>query len=190
MPSHVSTSLADLFAATDASAPVRMRGHSARLLCRLDPEEHARRTGAAGRRLALADWAPLNLLMGLPHGEPVPVAALSIRERTILPRLPHWTHTLHDGHIRRSARPPLHPVYAAIFASRWEEGRAAAREFRPFSAPVVVLDALDDPFAPIEAEGLGIGLALDEKLVVAPARRVPSPGPTLWWLAEHAYARY
>lgn len=172
------------------TARVRVYGHEARLVCRLDPHEHVRRAGVAQRRLVLADWGPLNLLMGLPHEEPVPVSTLSNRERGMISRLPQWTHELRDGHIRRLARPPLRPVLAVVGATRWSEGLDAAVTYRPFCAPVVELNVgLDDPFAPMEAADRGIGLIVDGDSLVEPTPARPCPSATSWWLAEHAYRR-
>jgi len=119
-------------------APVRVHGHEAAVVCRLDASEHARRAPFGARRPVLADWGPLNLLMGLPYEEAVPVASLTARERSMVPRLPDWTHTVHDGHIRRTARPPLMPVLAVIEARSWAMGMTKALVYTEFCAPVVV----------------------------------------------------
>ena len=172
------------------TARVRVNGHEARLVCRLDLHEHGRRTGRAQRRLALADWGPLSLLMALPHEEAVPLSTLSNRERSMLRRLPQWTHEMCDGHIRRLARPPLRPVLAVVGATRWEQGLDAAMTFRAFCAPVVEINQdLDDPLAPIEAADRGIGLILDGDSLVEPTTTRPRQTATSWWFAEHAYWR-
>ncbi|MEV0646868.1 hypothetical protein AB0I28_16545 [Phytomonospora sp. NPDC050363] len=172
------------------TARVRVHGHEARLVCRLDAHEHGRRFRTAGRRLALADWGPLNLLMALPYEEPVPLATLSTRERGMLPRLPYWTHELHAGHIRRIVRPPLRPVLAVVAATRWSRGLDAAATYASFCAPVVEINVdLDDPFAPMEAADRGVGLVVDGAELVAPAPSAVRQSATSWWLAEHAYWR-
>lgn len=172
------------------TARVRVYGHEARLVCRLDTHEHVRRAGKAQRRLVLADWGPLNLLMALPHEEAVPLSTLSNQERGMLQRLPQWTHEMCDGHIRRLARPPLRPVLAVVGATRWGPGLDAALTFRDFCAPVVELNVgLDDPLAPIEAADRGVGLVVDGDSLVEPATARPRQSATAWWLAEHAYWR-
>ncbi len=130
--------------------------------------------------------------IGLPHGLPVPVAALSDRERRALAAAPAGCVDRGPDGIVRQARPPLAPALAVVAATRgWRAGLERAGRFAPFCARAIVLDRepRDLLAACVEADFYGVGLVLArpvglEVLVAPEPHQVRRISARSWWFAE------
>ncbi|THJ74407.1 hypothetical protein [Candidatus Frankia alpina] len=137
----------------------------------------------------------LAALLGLPHGLPVPVAALSDRERRALAAAPAGCVDRGPDGIVRQARPPLAPALAVVAATRgWRAGLERAGRFAPFCARAIVLDRepRDLLAACVEADFYGVGLVLArpaslEVLVAPEPHQVRRISARSWWFAEQVH---
>ncbi|MCK9895234.1 hypothetical protein [Frankia sp. AgB32] len=158
-----------------------------------DPTETARRTQAGLG--AVTDVPVLEMLLGLPHGLPVPPGALSDRDRRALAAAPAGCADHGPDGIVRQARPPLTPALAVVSAIRgWRAGLEQAGRYAPFCARAVVVPRAprDLLAACVEADFYGVGLVVvsesEVDVLVTPepyrARRVTA---RRWWLAEQVH---
>jgi hypothetical protein len=155
-------------------------------------DEIERRTRAGTRELT--NPRALDLLMNLPHGEPVPVTSLSDTEQRVLRRMPAGTVARHDNVVVREATHPIRVDLAVVPGKGWASAKEKAEWFTPFCARAVLIDR---PLrrrhdAVMEAEFYGIGLLVvtsnDVEVVVPPRpfvrRRHTVAG---WRFVEEAY---
>jgi hypothetical protein len=64
----------------------------------------------------------LDMLLGLPVGDPVPVSALTARERGGLRTAPRWAVQVVNGQVRRHTVPPVAVDLALVAARSWRSG--------------------------------------------------------------------
>lgn len=112
-------------------------GSEALICYRFDDREHARRQIAGTGVIRSADV--LELLLGLPIALPVPVAALTGRERAALKLVPPGAVARSDGHVTRHAVAPVAVELALVVARSWRTGLEVAGRFAPFCARAMVL---------------------------------------------------
>lgn len=157
-----------------------------------DPQETARRARIG---LGAVTSVPvLEAMLGLPHGLPVPAAALSDRDRRALAAAPAGCVDHGPDGIVRQARPPLIPALAVVPATRgWRVGLEQAGRFAPFCARAIVLRRAprDLRAACVEADFWGVGLVVvgsQVDVLVAPEPYRASRGTARrWWLAEQVH---
>ncbi|MEW2522821.1 hypothetical protein [Actinacidiphila alni] len=120
--------------------------------------EWERRAAAGTPALTRPDT--LDLLMGLPVGEAVPVSALSAPEQRALKAMPKGVVVRKNGTVTRQAVQPLQVDLAVVPGRGWESAMALAERFTPFCARAVLVDR---PLrrrgeAMLQADFYGIGL--------------------------------
>lgn len=159
-----------------------------------DPVETARRARVGLG--AVTSIPVLETMLGLPHGLPVPAAALSARERQALAAAPAGCVDHDPDGIVRQARPPLSPALAVVAATRgWRAGLGQAGRYAPFCARVIVLDRAprDLLAARVDAGFYGVGLVLAaddgelETLVAPEPYRPHRISVRRWWFAEQIH---
>jgi hypothetical protein len=119
------------------SSAVWIQGTHAVLGVRLDRDECERRAAAGLEAITSPDV--LNLLLGLPVGEPVPREALTWAERSVLRTVPRGAVSVDGGVVIRRVVPPLEAGLALVPASSWRSGLERAGRFAPFCARAMVL---------------------------------------------------
>ncbi|MFF3578642.1 hypothetical protein [Streptomyces mirabilis] len=102
----------------------------------------------------------LDLLMGLPVGEAVPVSSLSPPERRALKAVPKGAVIQSNGTVTRQVVHPLRVDLAIVPGRGWESAMEKAELFTPFCARAVLVERplrrKDD--AMLQADFYGIGL--------------------------------
>jgi hypothetical protein len=184
-----------LHSGTSLQRPMRIMKVPAVLSYTVDPAEHARRGRAGGGAVLSPDV--LNLLLGLPMGVPVPVVALTSRERGALRTAPRWAVRIVDRHAVRLAVTPVSVNLAVVAARSWRAGLDMAGRFAPFCARAIALDSAppDDREMRMEADFYGVGVTVvrDERVevLVAPSPFQP-PRPTAagWRFTERVYEQH
>lgn len=146
----------------------RIMGVAAALTYTLDAAEDVRRREAGGREILSPDV--LELLLGLPEGMPVPVGALTARERFGLQEAPPWVVQVVAGHALRLAVVPLVVDLAVVQAKTWRTGLETAGRFTPFCARTMVLPEVpvDVDEMATEASFWGVGVVVQGDQLVAP----------------------
>lgn len=166
------TSAAETFAAAaripahddhDARTQRRMMAHmgtEALVYYCIDAAEHHRRREAGVGPIRSVDV--LELLLGLPLGIEVPVAALSRREQAVLPHAPRGVVSVTGGEVVRHAVPPASVQLAVVAAKTWRQGLVLAGRYAPFCSPAVVLSTrpadLEDMRMQADFYGVGVGV--------------------------------
>jgi hypothetical protein len=187
---------AEGFSVPDAAqvAAVRILGRPAVVIYRADAGEFGRRGDTGLGVITRVDL--LDLLLGLPHGCPVPSGSLAMRERSLLRDLPPGSVDLEPGTVIRRATVPLKVDLAVVPAGDWRRGLDQASLFAPFCSRAVVLARLpaDADHLLLEAAYYGIGVAVagDSDIEV-----LADPQPfnrqcykaAGWWFAEQVYAQ-
>ncbi|MCK9925106.1 hypothetical protein MXD61_25100 [Frankia sp. AgPm24] len=164
------------------------------LLCfDLDSDEHRRRQ-AAGLG-AVVDVGVLELLLGLPLGQPVGRGDLGRWEQRAVAKAPPGCLRIGEGSVSRLARPPVSVRLAVLSARDWRVGLQRAGRLAPFTARAMALHRTprDLPAACAEADFYGVGMFLVRD--GSPARMLVAPEPyraarlsaRIWWFAEQAY---
>jgi hypothetical protein len=120
--------------------------------------EWERRAAAGTPALTRPDT--LDLLMGLPVGEAVPVSALSAPEQRALRAIPRGVVARKNRTVTRQAVQALQVDLAVVPGRGWESAMAEAERFTPFCARAVLVDR---PLrrreeAMLQADFYGIGL--------------------------------
>ncbi|MFJ9598300.1 hypothetical protein ACIRS3_36865 [Streptomyces virginiae] len=125
-----------------------------------------RRDAVECKRRATVGMTPLtrpdvlDLLMGLPEGEAVPVTSLSGPERRALKATPKGAVAQSDQTVTRQAVQPLRIDLAIVPGRGWESAMEKAELFTPFCARAVLVERplrrKDD--AILQADFYGIGL--------------------------------
>jgi hypothetical protein len=161
----------------------------------VDPTEHARRDRAAGGAVLSPD--ALDLMLGLPVDESVPISALNSRERGALPMTPRWAVRVVDGQVRRLAVPPVSVDLALVAAKSWRSGLNLAGEFAPFCTRAIVLATAprDDQDMRMEADFYGIGVTVvqgESVEVLVPPTPFQPLRPTVagWRFVERVYEQH
>ncbi|WP_246144473.1 hypothetical protein [Actinacidiphila oryziradicis] len=152
---------------------VKIFGVRAVLAYRPDLSERERRSEACTGILNRSDV--INLLMGLPVGQAVPVAALSDAERRALKHVPRGVVLREGATVTRAAVQPLRVDLAVVPGRGWQSAMEQAERFTPFCARAALVDGplrrRDD--AIMQADFYGIGLLAvqgDEVEMLVPPR--------------------
>jgi hypothetical protein len=140
-------------------------GTEALVYYHLDDGEHARRRRVGARPISSADV--LELLLGLPLAMPVPVAALTSRERAALKLIPVGAAHLGDGQVTRHAVSPVAVDLALVSARTWRSGLEIAGRFTPFCARAMVLERRPADLAEVQLQAgfYGVGVIVVEDLI-------------------------
>jgi len=203
---EVVTGVAESFTAAARAASATVRANEVRrtlmsimgteaLICyRLDDDEHARRQRADTGAIASADV--LELLLSLPIALPVPVTALTGRERAALKLAPPGAVTRSDDQVTRHAVAPVAVELALVAACSWRTGLEVAGRFTPFCSPAMVLRRRPANLADVRLQAgfYGVGVIvvddLETEVLVEPApfqrRRFTAAG---WRFLEEVYRK-
>lgn len=140
--------------------PMRIMNALAVFSYTVNPAEHVRRDQLGAGAVLSPDV--LDLLLGLPVGVPVPMAALTGRERGALRTAPRWVVQVVDGHALRLAVAPVLVDLALVAAKSWRSGLDMAGRFAPFCTRAIVLDSRprDDQEMRMEADFYGVGVTV------------------------------
>jgi hypothetical protein len=155
--------------------PVWIQGIHAAVLVQLDVNECDRRVAAGLGAITSPDV--LRLLLGLPLGESVPRAALTVAERSALRAVPQGVISFDDSCVIRHVVPPLEVALALVPARSWRSGVERAGRFAPFCPRAMVLRVpprdLDDLYMETGFYGIGVIVAGSDagpEVLVEPAR--------------------
>lgn len=160
----------------------------------LDTHESTRRERAGVG--AITDVDVLDLLLDLPYGVPVRIAALGRRGRRALAKAPAGCVEVVSGSVIRRSRPPLTPSLAIITGCRsFRHGLERAGRFAPFCPKAILLDRRPKDVTTfcMEADFYGVGLIVVsgasnvEVLVPPEPRRSGRLVSRTWWFAEEVY---
>lgn len=194
----MSHSTEEILAALDLTGAehldMRLRGVDATVVYTPDRAEFERRQANGNPSVLRLDW--LNLLMDLPHGEPVPFSSFRPSEHRALDRMPLGTVDITPAGFVRRLTHPLRVELAIVHGHQWKPGLGRASRFAPYCRRVLVLagkpkyTALQQ--AAIEADYWGIGIIVNEargpQVVVRPeefVRRRHTPAG--WKFLEEVY---
>jgi hypothetical protein len=166
----------------------------------IDDGEHERRH-AAGLGMATGHgFGGLDVLMALPHGLPVPLAALTGHQRAYVLRAPAGICTVTGEQVTRHVTRPCRVVLATVRAtSASKTALDSASRFAPFCARQVIITrapSLRMPERLLEFGFYGIGVCLEhesgelETLVEPRPWRPNRHTPAGWWFAEIAYGQF
>lgn len=175
----------------EASA-VRLRRADCLVFHRLDRREHERRQEAEAGWLD--EFRPLEMLMNLPVGVPVPRASLGARLRPEVRLLPPGC-TVRDRHsVTRLAIRPLRVDLVVVRAPGWRSGMDLTSAFAPFCRRAMVLERmprnLDELLMEADFYGIGVFAARQGgvQMLVEPAEYRASRFTTAAWrFAEQTY---
>ncbi|QVQ52244.1 hypothetical protein J4H86_26735 [Spiractinospora alimapuensis] len=180
---------AGLVASQDRPAVVKMWNRPAMLFYRVDSEEWRRREACGAEPITRMEI--LDLLMGLPLGQDIPVPSLAPWERRAMGKAPRGALRRHGDMVRRLAQVPLYPELALVWSRGWKQGIRAAGLFAPFCARALVIE---QPLrriaeATMELDFWGVGLLSgthgDLEPLVHPQPYVPNRfTPARWRFAE------
>lgn len=183
------------------TVPSQIGGYAgADLRLDIDQAEHERRAAAGIGLVTGHGFGGLDVLMALPHGLPVPLAALTDHQRAYVRRAPAGICTATGGQVVRQAIRPCRVVMATVHAKSAGTGAMqSASRFAPFCARQVVVTrppSLRLPERALEFGFYGIGLLLAhgggelETLVEPRPWRPQRHTPAAWWFAERAYGQF
>ena len=191
----VRSAVADLLPAGCEMAPMRLRRADCQVFYRLDRAEHDRRTAAQAGRLD--DFRPLETLMNLPVGHPVPRSSLSPALRPEIRRLPKGAAAVDRLTVTRLAVRPLRVNLVVAHATSFRRGLDAASQFAPFSRRAMLLERvprnMDEKL--FEADFYGVGVLVSDKndgvrMLLEPAQwRAIRHTTAGWRFAEEVYRK-
>ncbi|MEV4672768.1 hypothetical protein AB0K34_14020 [Actinomadura sp. NPDC049382] len=157
----------DILAALDLTGAehieMRLRGTDATIVYTPDRAEFERRQAEGHPSVLRLDW--LNLLMDLPHGEPVPFSSFRPSEHRALNRMPLGTVDITPAGFVRQLTHPLRVELAIVHGHQWKPGLVRASRFAPYCRRTLVLAgkpkraSLQE--AAIVADVYGIGLVVN-----------------------------
>ncbi|MEU6936478.1 hypothetical protein ABZ943_07130 [Streptomyces rubiginosohelvolus] len=157
----VKTVSAQLVGQGGKTAFTQVIGEKALFFYHLAPAEDERRREVGAERLDRRH--PLETLLSLPVGMPVPLASLDQHERRALRSLPAGAADRDRRTVTRRAVRPLQVDLAVVPASGWRQGLERAGRFAPFCRRAMLLSRrparLDEVLA--EADFYGIGVLID-----------------------------
>ena len=166
-------------------------GDPCRVLVRLDVDECDRRVAAGLGAITSPDV--LRVLLGLPLGEPVPRAALTVAERSALRAVSQGVGSFDDSCVIRHVVPPLEVALALVPARSWRSGLERAGRFAPFCPRAMVLGVpprdLDDLYMETGFYGIGVIAAGSDAGPEVLASLPGSTGIGLRWLAGVSWRR-
>jgi hypothetical protein len=117
---------------------VNILGSQALVAYRADEVEQSRRARAGAEPLVRPDV--LDLLMGLPLNEPVPLSSLTLAERRALAKVPPGAVVRQGAAVVRRAVQPIKVDLALIPGRGWESALERAGRFAPFCARAILVD--------------------------------------------------
>lgn len=168
---------AGFVAGQDRPVVVEMWDRPALLFYRVDSGEWRRREACGAEPITRMEV--LDLLMGLPLGEDVPISSLASWERRVMGRAPRGALRRHGGVVRRLAQVPLYPELALVWSRGWKQGMRAAGRFAPFCARALVVEQplrrITEAMMELDFWGIGLlsGTHGDLEPVVRPEPYVP-----------------
>lgn len=176
-------------------------GYSGAMLHLDIDDAEADRRRAAGLGVATGfGFGGLDVLMALPHGLPVPLAALTDHQRAYVLRAPAGICTVTGGQVVRDVTRPCRVTLATVRAkSASKMALDSASRFAPFCARQVIITrapSLRMPERLLEFGFYGIGVCLEhdsgevETLVEPRPWRPKRHTPAAWWFAETAYGQF
>ncbi|MFG2727863.1 hypothetical protein [Streptomyces canus] len=190
----VKTVSAQLLEQDGKTAFTQVMGTEALFFYRLDPTEDERRREAGAGRLDRLH--PLETLLSLPVGMPVPLASLDQYERRALRSLPAGAADRDRRTVTRLAVRPLQVDLAVVPASGWRQGLERAGRFAPFSRRAMLLNRRPARLNEVltEANFYGIGVLIDtggeiEMPLEPQAYRPQRHTAAAWWFVEELYQR-
>ncbi|MGW2280219.1 hypothetical protein [Streptomyces sp. NPDC001770] len=190
----VQTASASLLGRGGRSALLPALGTEALFFYRLDAAEDSRRREASAARLD--KLPPLETLLTLPVGLPVPLASLDQREHRAVRALPKGSADRNRSTVMRRAVRPMQVDLAVVRASGWRQGLEGAGRFAPFCRRAMLLDRR--PTRPqeslAEADFYGIGVFAPagdrvEMILEPRAYRPQRYTAAAWAFVEELYQR-
>jgi len=167
----------------------------------IDLVEHERRQEAGIGTIIGNGFGGLDHLMSLPAGLPVPLDALTDRQREYVLQAPVAICTVTDSQVTRHAIRPCRVALATVRDRH--AGRLAldsASRFAPFCARQVVIERYPRMPHPdvtlLDFAFYGIGVVVEhpnnatETLIKPRPWRPMRHTPAAWWFAETAYRQY
>jgi hypothetical protein len=171
---------------------IRLRRADCLVFHRLDRVEHARREAAGAAWLD--EFRPLEMLMNLPVGIPVPRSSLGAALRPEVRLLPHGAAVSDRRSVKRLAVQPLKIDLVVVRAPGWRSGMDLASQFAPFCRRAMVLERVPHNLDELlmEADFFGIGVFVPRRggaqMLVAPAEyRALRFTTAAWRFAEQVY---
>lgn len=161
---------------------------------RMDCAEHERRSSVGAARLDRMH--PLETLLRLPVGLPVPLSALAQRERRAVCALPAGAADRDRVTVTRRAVRPLHVDLAVVRATGWKRGLEEAGRFAPYCRRAMLLTRrparMSEALVEANFYGIGVFLALHDEveMVLEPGDYRPlRHTAAAWWFVEELYQR-
>ncbi|MET8658372.1 hypothetical protein [Streptomyces griseus] len=165
----VKTVSAQLVGQGGKTAFTQVIGEKALFFYRLAPAEDERRREVGAERLDRRH--PLETLLSLPVGMPVPLASLDQHERRALRSLPAGAADRDRRTVTRRAVRPLQVDLAVVPASGWRQGLERAGRFAPFCRRAMLLSRrparLDEVLAEADFYGIGVLIDMGDKIEMA-----------------------
>jgi hypothetical protein len=176
------------------AVPLRLWGADALVFHRIDRAEHARRSAADAQ--PLDEFRPLEMLMTLPVGIPVPRASLGPTLRSEVRFLPRGAAVWDRQTVTRLAVRPVRVELVVVRAPGWRSGMDLASQFAPFCRRAMLLERVPGRFEEslMEADFYGIGVFTPSdggvEMVVEPVEYRPRRHTTAAWrFGEEIYRR-
>lgn len=169
-------------------------GTEALFFFRMDAAEDVRRRAVSAGRLD--KLPPLETLLTLPVGLPVPLASLDQRERRDVRALPAGAADRDRRAVTRWAVRPLQIDLAIVRSSGWRQGLERAGRFAPFCRRAMLLERrparLEESLAEADFYGIGVFVPLGDgvEMVLEPrAYRPQRHTAAAWAFVEELYQR-
>ncbi|MBB5801151.1 hypothetical protein F4560_000919 [Saccharothrix ecbatanensis] len=170
-----------------SSTKVRIFGTSATIVHRTHHAEHGRRCGEGLGHLDSMEL--LDVLMGLPSGEAVPLSAVGPSSLRVLRRAPSGVVNFTPRSVTRLVVPVVTPLLAVVYSSHWRDGLVRASEFAAYCPRMFVARELPENADEVlvEASWYGVGVAVGPRS--APTV-VLDPEPLSEWRPSVAWWRF
>ncbi|MFD8105333.1 hypothetical protein [Streptomyces microflavus] len=173
---------------------VPVLGTEALFFYRMDDAEHERREAVGAARLDRMH--PLEVLLNLPVGLPVPLASLEKQERRAVHALPCGAADRDRRTVTRRAVRPLHVDLAVVRATGWKRGLEEAGRFAPYCRRAILLTrrpaGISEALAEADFYGIGVFLISDEEVEMVLEPRDYRPlrhTAAAWSFVEEMYQR-
>ncbi|MFI1361296.1 hypothetical protein ACH4TV_48255 [Streptomyces sp. NPDC020898] len=190
----VQTASAALLGRDGQSVVAPALGTEALFFYRMDSAEDVRRREVSAARLD--KLPPLETLLALPVGLPVPLASLDQRERRALRALPAGAADRNRKVVTRWAVRPLQIDLALVRASGWRQGLERAGRFAPFCRRAMLLDRrpvrLEESLAEADFYGIGVFVPSGDGVEMVLESRTYRPQrhtAAAWAFVEELYQR-
>jgi hypothetical protein len=137
----------------------------------------------------------LDVLMGLPSGESVPLSVVGPSNLRVLERAPDGVVDFTRRSVTRLVVPAVTPLLAVVYASHWHDGLVRASEFAAYCPRMFVARDLPENADEVlaEASWYGVGVAVGPRsapMVVLEPEPLSDWRPTVaWWrFCERVYS--